>query len=100
MVLSNLISLLLTLSNSTSSTRSITRTFRSLILSPIHLSFLSLNSIVNHTPFQENILDFLLCLPSTLSLGFTTSQVNFNSLQSKVAKEKHTTMITCLTLKT
>ena len=35
--------------------------------------------MVNHTLFLANILDFLLCLPSTLSFGFITSQSNFNS---------------------
>lgn len=29
-------------------------------------------------PFAENVLDFLLCFPSTVSVGFTPSQVKFN----------------------
>ena len=62
-------------------------------------SFLSLNSMVNHTLFPANILDFLLCLPSTLSFGFITSQSNFNSLQPKVAEEKYRALLTCIMLK-
>lgn len=58
-------------------------------LSPVPLSFPSLNSTVNHTHFAANILHALLCLPLVLSRGYTTSHVNFNSASEQAQRETH-----------